>query len=373
MTRWLRKYALRRLLVEKKGPSQFSSLPSRWLTLAVLVVSGLLIVGVRARLFDFPLERDEGEYGYMGQLILEGVPPYELAGNMKMPGIYLAYATIMTAVFGQTAMGIHLGLLLVHLATLVVLVFCGAHNPGLIRSGDGHNGLWDDDFKSILSWPGRACDAICGAADIGGNANSTKKRRGAFRLFCGWFSFWHRIPDEANRRHFWLLGRVIFNLGRYSGTHGLAPNFCARGPELRRLSHSFSWRRLPLVENRRGFPCSFGFGRLRIYGSMPRLPSVSGMAFETPAEPLEEYSSPVPCYISWQVSGWVACVSGVWNGTSGFSRRKLLCVLCVCRMPGFLLSEALFHRSGARHCNAGRSGGIVGFPPPGGGIFNGRG
>jgi hypothetical protein len=108
--------------VEKKAPSESSYLPSRWLALAVVGLSGLLIVGVRARLFDFPLERDEGEYAYMGQLILQGVPPYQLAANMKMPGIYLAYAAIM-AFFGQSPAGIHLGLLLVHLATMVILFF----------------------------------------------------------------------------------------------------------------------------------------------------------------------------------------------------------------------------------------------------------
>jgi len=68
-----------------------------------------------------PLERDEGEYAYAGQLILEGVPPYELAYNIKLPGIYAAYAAIM-AVLGQTAAGIRLGLLLLNAAT-IVLVF----------------------------------------------------------------------------------------------------------------------------------------------------------------------------------------------------------------------------------------------------------
>ena len=75
---------------------------------------------IRIRLLDFPLERDEGEYAYAGQLIIQGIPPYKLAYNMKLPGIYLAYAAVMS-VFGQTPAGIHLGLLAVHLATLAVL------------------------------------------------------------------------------------------------------------------------------------------------------------------------------------------------------------------------------------------------------------
>jgi hypothetical protein len=68
------------------------------------------------------LERDEGEYAYAGQLILEGIPPYQLVYNVKLPGIYAAYAFLM-AVFGQTTFGIHLGLLFVNLGAIVLLFF----------------------------------------------------------------------------------------------------------------------------------------------------------------------------------------------------------------------------------------------------------
>ncbi len=80
----------------------------------------LFSVVVRWRLRELPLERDEGEFAYAGQLILENVPPYQLAYNMKLPGTYLAYAGLM-AVLGQTTAGIHLGLLAVNVATLVLL------------------------------------------------------------------------------------------------------------------------------------------------------------------------------------------------------------------------------------------------------------
>ncbi|HEX9047764.1 MAG TPA: hypothetical protein VF988_12125, partial [Verrucomicrobiae bacterium] len=78
-----------------------------WFMVAVLAVVAL----GRLRLLDFPLERDEGEYAYAGQLILQGVPPYAEAYNMKFPGTYLAYAGIM-ALFGQSPAGIHFGVLL---------------------------------------------------------------------------------------------------------------------------------------------------------------------------------------------------------------------------------------------------------------------
>jgi hypothetical protein len=87
---------------------------------AVLVI----VAAARLRLLDFPLERDEGEYAYAGQLILQGIPPYELACNMKFPGTYLAYAAIM-AVFGQTPAGIHFGILLMTTATALMLFWLG--------------------------------------------------------------------------------------------------------------------------------------------------------------------------------------------------------------------------------------------------------
>ncbi len=81
----------------------------------------LLTMLIRFGLLSVPLERDEGEYAYGGQLILQGVLPYQQIYNMKLPGIYAAYAGLMT-VFGQTHTGIHLGLMFINAAT-IVLVF----------------------------------------------------------------------------------------------------------------------------------------------------------------------------------------------------------------------------------------------------------
>ncbi|PKL42720.1 MAG: hypothetical protein CVV39_08795 [Planctomycetes bacterium HGW-Planctomycetes-1] len=89
--------------------------------LVLLFVSLVSItIIIRIRTLSVPLERDEGEYAYAGQLMLQGVPPYSLAYNMKMPGIYAAYAVIL-AIFGQTASGIHLGVLFINAATIVLL------------------------------------------------------------------------------------------------------------------------------------------------------------------------------------------------------------------------------------------------------------
>jgi hypothetical protein len=85
---------------------------------------------IRFRLRDMPLERDEGEYAYAGQLILEGIPPYHLAYNMKFPGTYAAYSLILY-LFGQTPAGIHIALLLLNAATALMVFFLGRRLFGL--------------------------------------------------------------------------------------------------------------------------------------------------------------------------------------------------------------------------------------------------
>src|SRR5712691_1623430 len=73
----------------------------------VFVITLSVVVFARIRLLGLPLERDEGEYAYTGQLILHGVPPYRLAYSMKFPGTAGVYALLML-VFGQSTTGIHI-------------------------------------------------------------------------------------------------------------------------------------------------------------------------------------------------------------------------------------------------------------------------
>lgn len=87
-----------------------------WVVIAIVLLSGAMRYG----LLDIPLERDEGEYAYAGQLILQGFLPYQDLYSMKLPGIYAAYAVIMF-LFGQTHTGIHTGLLLINAATIFLI------------------------------------------------------------------------------------------------------------------------------------------------------------------------------------------------------------------------------------------------------------
>ena len=87
--------------------------PLRYLPYILLALVLVTVAYVRIRLLHVPLERDEGEYAYMGQLLLGGTPPYANAYSMKLPGVSAVYALFMT-LFGQTPFGIHLGLLVVN-------------------------------------------------------------------------------------------------------------------------------------------------------------------------------------------------------------------------------------------------------------------
>lgn len=98
--------------VDDKSTRALGPAGALWWGLLLLIL--LVVAGIRWRILDAPLERDEGEYAVFAQFLLEGVPPYAQAVNMKLPGIYAIYAGIL-AVFGESARGIHLGLLVANL------------------------------------------------------------------------------------------------------------------------------------------------------------------------------------------------------------------------------------------------------------------
>lgn len=89
------------------------------LLMAILV----LVAAVRIRLLNMPLERDEGEFAYGAQMLLQGLSPYKHAYDvtLKLPGTCGVYALAM-ALFGQTTAAVHAALILVTLAT-ALLVF----------------------------------------------------------------------------------------------------------------------------------------------------------------------------------------------------------------------------------------------------------
>lgn len=101
------------------------------LPLIFALVSLAVVVWVRVRLLQTPLERDEGEYAYAGQLILKGFPPYQHAFSMKLPGMFYLNAA-MLKIFGGGVSAIRLGLLVANLvsALLIHLIAVRLFNRG---------------------------------------------------------------------------------------------------------------------------------------------------------------------------------------------------------------------------------------------------
>jgi hypothetical protein len=162
----------------------------RYFCYAGLVTAMVIFAVVRVRLRNTPLERDEGEYAYAGQLMLQGIPPYQLAYNMKLPGTYIAYAVIM-AVFGQTVAGIRIGMLVVLLGNTLLVFLLTRRLFGLLA------GTVAASFYTLLAnrWSTLALDGhathFIALAALAGTillVDAVDTRRKAF-LFCSGLCF----------------------------------------------------------------------------------------------------------------------------------------------------------------------------------------
>jgi hypothetical protein len=87
-----------------------------------LVATLVFIAVVRVNLLDMPLERDEGGFAYVATAALKGAPLYTELRITKLPGVYIVYG-LFIELFGADPRGIHSGLLVFNLATIILLFF----------------------------------------------------------------------------------------------------------------------------------------------------------------------------------------------------------------------------------------------------------
>lgn len=197
-----------------------------WLAVAAVI---LFVAVVRIRLMHLPLERDEGEYAFAGQLMLRGVPPYREAFNMKFPGTYAAYAMLM-AVFGQTIEGIRLGFLVWNAATIVLIflvgrrllgaaagVACGAAY-GVLSMGVGVYGLEAHATHFVILPAVAGCLLLLRFADTGSHrilfisgvlfgAAILMKQHGVFlAAFAAAYLLWQSWPEAMRKRATFFAG-----------------------------------------------------------------------------------------------------------------------------------------------------------------------
>ena len=145
---------------DKKTGDEPGIIQRHWPEITILIII-ITIAIIRYRLISVPLERDEGEYAYMGQLLLQGIPPYAEAYNMKFPGIYFIYAMVL-AIFGQTHTGIHLALLVANATTIFLIYLLGKNlfdsltgvlsgaGYGILSLSPCFHGLWANSEHYVV-------------------------------------------------------------------------------------------------------------------------------------------------------------------------------------------------------------------------------
>lgn len=90
---------------------------SDWLWLIAILV---IVTIIRFQTLSIPLDRDEGEYAYIAQVMRQGGSPYLDVYSMKWPGIYFFYTAIFQCL-GETVRAIHIGLALINIATIIFI------------------------------------------------------------------------------------------------------------------------------------------------------------------------------------------------------------------------------------------------------------
>jgi Dolichyl-phosphate-mannose-protein mannosyltransferase len=106
------KHSAPKLAIPEKGKRDY------YLVFLFIMIAFISII--RYRLIGVFIERDEGEYAYIGNLFLSGVSPFKDGYSMKLPGTSFMYAVFMF-LFGRTDTGIHFGLLVMNAATMYLL------------------------------------------------------------------------------------------------------------------------------------------------------------------------------------------------------------------------------------------------------------
>ncbi len=106
----------------KIGNKTFSFTTEEKITTLLLIILLILIYSIRSKFVSIPFERDEGIYSYMGKLALEGKVPYKDFYEMKFPGLFYFYATVV-ALFGDTVEGMHKGFMYVNLISILLIYF----------------------------------------------------------------------------------------------------------------------------------------------------------------------------------------------------------------------------------------------------------
>jgi hypothetical protein len=144
-------------------------------------------------LIGIPFERDEGEFAYIGKLILEGIPPFCEAYDQKLPGVYAMYALFM-GLFGISPEGVHIGLLCLNLCNMFFLFGIGQ--------------------KVASSWVGVGAATIYGLIAATPVVTGTSAHAANFVIFFVLPGLWMFLHGLEKNNTFWLSGSgLLLGLG----------------------------------------------------------------------------------------------------------------------------------------------------------------
>lgn len=104
------------------GASSMEALANRSKSLTAAVIVMVVYIFLRWNTIDIPLNRDEGGFAYLGELIWRGATLYVDGVDLKPPGIFFLYAGLKALGIPFTAKGLHWALFAYNFGTLVILV-----------------------------------------------------------------------------------------------------------------------------------------------------------------------------------------------------------------------------------------------------------
>jgi MFS family permease len=124
--------------------TRWHSVP-HWQVIASFLAILMVYVSLRLPGISIPLDRDEGAFGYMGQLINSGKLPY-LDGLDHKPPVAFYLNAIALHIVPPTERGIHTALLIYNLLTLICVFFIGKIYFKSLSAG-----LWGAFSFAVLS------------------------------------------------------------------------------------------------------------------------------------------------------------------------------------------------------------------------------
>ena len=102
------------------SPKVSQSSSPGWLPYSLIAIGFFLFLYLRFNYIDIPLDRDEGTYLHMGNMLFKGQVPFVDFYEIKPPGMFVTYG-IFHLLFGSSLVTLHIGLLILILISMYLI------------------------------------------------------------------------------------------------------------------------------------------------------------------------------------------------------------------------------------------------------------